>query len=396
VSEKRVLYGGVNVYLQQRLPLFRKTPPVIDRLFDSRPVMKLLSRLSVATDPDGLSELTLSTLRGEEGFQRKEVAKLVSALRRFPRPDVVLLPNSLMIGFARPLAEGLERPVACVLQGEDLFLDGMPRRERGEAVRLIQERVPYVDGFLAVSEYYATYMGALLAIPSSKIAVTPLGINLEGFEDLPPRKEEGPVAIGYLARVAPEKGLHNLVDAYRRLRKRKELPPTRLEVAGYLGREHRAYLHRLERELAEDGLEAEYRYHGTLDRRQKIQFLGGLDIFSLPTDYEESKGLSLLEALACGLPVVVPRHGTFTEVLQKTGGGRLFRPGDNRELSDLLADLVLDAGARRELGSKAAEGVRREYTVERMAAETVAVLGKLANRESLRKRHAPRAGVLSK
>jgi glycosyltransferase involved in cell wall biosynthesis len=398
VSEKRVLYGGVNVYLQQTIPLFRKTPRFVDRLFDSRPVMKFLSRLSFATDPDGLTELTLSTLRGEEGFQRKEVANLVEALRRFPRPDVVLLPNSLMIGLARPLADGLERPIACTLQGEDLFLDGMPRRERGEAVRLIQERVPQVDGFLAVSEYYATYMGALLEIPSSKIAVTPLGINLEGFEKLPrkkPERNDGPVAVGYLARVAPEKGLHNLVDAYRRLRKRKDLPATRLEVAGYLGREHRAYLHRLERELAQDGLDAEYRYHGELDRNRKIEFLGGLDIFSLPTDYEESKGLSLLEAMAAGLPAVVPRHGTFTEVLQKTGGGRLVRPGDSRELADALADLVLDARTRRELGSKAAEGVRREYSVERMAAETLSVLAKLANREPLRKRGAPRAGVLS-
>jgi glycosyltransferase involved in cell wall biosynthesis len=271
----------------------------------------------------------------------------------------------------------------------------MPRRERGEAVRLIQERVPYVDGFLAVSAYYATYMGALLSIPSSKIAVTPLGINLEGFELLPQKREGGSVAIGYLARIAPEKGLHNLVDAYRRLRKRKDLPATRLEVAGYLGREHRAYLSRLERELAQDGLDLEYRYHGTLDRNQKIRFLGGLDIFSLPTDYEESKGLSLLEAMAAGLPAVVPRHGTFTEVLQKTGGGKLVRPGDNRELADTLAELVLDERSRRDLGSKAAEGVRRDYGVERMATETVSVLAKLANRESLRERNAPRAGVLS-
>jgi glycosyltransferase involved in cell wall biosynthesis len=394
VSERRVLYGGVNVYLQQVLPFFRHTPHFVDGLFDSRPVMKLLSRLSVSTDPDRLAELTLSTLKGEDGFQRKEVAKLVEGLRHLPHADVVLLPNSLMIGLARPLAEALGCPIACTLQGEDLFLDGMPSRERGEAIQLIRERVRHVDGFLPVSEYYASYMGKLLSIPASKMAVVPLGINLEGFAQRV-EKESRPVTIGYFARVAPEKGLHNLVDAYRRLRKRETLPPTRLEVAGYLGREHRTYLARLERELAHDGLADEYRYHGTLDRVGKIEFLRSLDVFSVPTDYVESKGISLLEAMACGVPAVEPRHGTFTEVLEATGGGRLVRPGDNRELAEALADLVVDAGARRGLGRRAAEGVARLYTVERMAGETARVLARLAKREPLGEKETLQAGVLS-
>ncbi len=394
VSEKRVLYGGVNIYLQQVLPLFRRTPRFVDRLFDSRPIMKLLSRLSVSTDPERLSELTLSTLKGEDGFQRKEVAWLVEGLRALPRPDVVLLPNSLMIGLARPLAAALERPIACTLQGEDLFLDGMPASQRRDAIRLIQERVPFVDAFLAVSRYYASYMGELLSIPASKMAVVPLGINLEGFSARV-EKEGGPVVIGYFARIAPEKGLHNLVAAYRLLRARKNLPPTRLEVAGYLGREHRPYLARLENELAKDGLAEEYRYHGTLDRKQKIEFLRSIDIVSIPTDYEESKGISLLEAMAVGVPAVQPRHGTFTEVLEATGGGKLVRPGDNRGLAEALEDLVLDSRARRALGRKAAEGVKRLFTVERMARETAEVLTRLTKREPLAEKESLQAGVMS-
>lgn len=394
VSGDRVLYGGVNVYLQQVVPTFRRTPEFVDRLFDSRPVMRLLSRLSVATDPDRLADLTLSTLKGEEGFQRKEVAKLVDWLRQLPRPDVLLLPNSLMIGLARPLASALDCPIACTLQGEDLFLDGMPARARAEAIQLIRERVAHVDGFIAVSEYYRSHMGQLLSIPPSKLAVVPLGINLDGFGERV-EKEGGPVVIGYLARVAPEKGLHHLVDSYRLLRKRKKLPPTRLEVAGYLGREHRSYLARLERELSHEGLAAEYLYHGTLDRKAKIEFLQSLDIFSVPTDYVESKGISLLEAMAAGVPSVQPRHGSFTELLQATGGGKLVPPGDNRALAEAIADLVLDARARRELGLKAAEGVRRHYTVVGMARETASVLAKLARREPLGETETLQAGVLA-
>ncbi len=394
VSEPRVLYGGVNVYLQQVMPFFRRTPRFIDRLFDSRPVMKLLSRLSVSTNPERLADLTISTLKGEDGFQRKEVEKLVEGVLLLPRPDVVLLPNSLMIALARPLREALGLPIAVTLQGEDLFLDGMPAAQRKEAIRLIQEEVRFVDGFLAVSAYYASYMGELLSIPSSKMAVVPLGINLEGFEGRG-EKEGGPVVIGYFARVAPEKGLHNLVGAYRLLRKRKDLPATRLEVAGYLGREHRAYLARLENELRADGLEGDYRYHGTLDRVAKIDFLRSIDIVSIPTDYVESKGLSLLEAMAAGVPAVQPRHGTFTEVLETTGGGKLVRPGDNRELAEALGSLVVDSRARRELGRRAQEGVRRHFGVERMARETVGALEKLAKGQPLRDKENQQAGVLS-
>jgi glycosyltransferase involved in cell wall biosynthesis len=381
VSEDRVLYGGVNVYLQQRIPLFRRTPRFLDRLFDSAPVMKLVSRLSVSTDPARLGDLTLSTLRGESGHQRKEIEKLVDWLRTQDRPDVVVLPNSLMIGLARPLAAALGRPIACTLQGEDLFLDGMPDADRRKAIELIRAQVPLVDGFIAVSDYYARYMGDLLAIPSSKMAVVPLGINLKGFEA---RSEgDGPVTIGYFARVAPEKGLHNLVEAYRRLRQRKDLPPTRLEVAGYLGREHRRYLSRLEAQIAEAGLAGEYRYHGTLDRGGKIAFLKSLSIASVPTDYEEPKGLFLLETMASGVPMVQPARGAFPEILIKTGGGRLVAAGDNQALADALADLVKDRGARKELGERAAAGVRAHYTVELMAERTASVLARLARGESL-------------
>ena len=46
---------------------------------------------------------------------------------------------------------------------------------------------------------------------------------------------------------------------------------------------------------------------------------------SVPATYDEPKGVSLLEAMACGVPVVQPRRGAFTEIVEKTGGGLLVR-----------------------------------------------------------------------
>src|SRR5262245_13990237 len=76
VSQNRVFLGGINVYLQQHLGLFRRTPAILDRLWDAAPILRLATRWGVRVDPASLGELTLSMLRGEDGFQSKEISKL--------------------------------------------------------------------------------------------------------------------------------------------------------------------------------------------------------------------------------------------------------------------------------------------------------------------------------
>ena len=151
VSRKRVFFGGISVYLEQHVAPLRYTPAWLDGLWDSWPVLKAASRRSIAVSPRRLGELTISMLRGEEGRQRKEFHKLVHWLNSEPAPDVVSLPNSLLIGLARPLKEALGRPVCCTLQGEDLFLEGLGEQWRTQAHELIRAQVDHVDAFVAVS-----------------------------------------------------------------------------------------------------------------------------------------------------------------------------------------------------------------------------------------------------
>ena len=92
----------------------------------------------VSVEPKDLGELTVSMLKGEAGFQAKEIGKLVSFLQTRPPFDVVTLPVSLLIGLAGPLKQALGRPVVCVLQGEDLFLDFLSTEHRGLAQDLIR------------------------------------------------------------------------------------------------------------------------------------------------------------------------------------------------------------------------------------------------------------------
>ncbi len=373
VSQGRVLFGGISVYLQQYLPFFRKTPRWLDWLWDSNFIIKAATRFSVSTDPAELGGLTVSMLEGEDGPQRKEFVKLLYWLRHHTVPDIINIPNSLLISLARPIKETWDRPVCCTLQGEDLFLEGLREPYHDRALELIRRNLEWVDGFIAISEYYADYMSNLLHIPKEKIYVVPLGIHTKGFE--PPADSTSgrkPFTIGYLARIAPEKGLHNLAEAYRLLRQRKDLPPMRLEVAGYMGAEHRSYLAGIEKQFEDWGLAGEFHYRGSLDLEEKIEFLQKLDVLSVPSDYKEPKGLYLLEAMACGVPVVQPRHGAFPEIIQKTGGG-LVVDFDPASLAEGLSTLVKNPSLRQELGRKGAEGVRAHYEARRMADRTLEV-----------------------
>ena len=126
-------------------------------------------------------------LEGERGVLRKEFDKLLEWIADEPVPDIVNLPNSLLISLAAPLARALKRPIVCTLQGEDLFLDGLVEPYRTRAIDLIRRQVVDVDAFLSVSEYYVPVMSDMLAIPRERMAVVPLGISMEGYA----RREEG-------------------------------------------------------------------------------------------------------------------------------------------------------------------------------------------------------------
>jgi len=377
VSGRQVFFGGISVYLEQHAPIFRRTPRFLDRLWDSDWALRLATKRQLAVDPKSLGELTVSMLRGEHGFQRKEIRKLLDWLKTEERFDVINLPYALLIGLAEPLRRELGAPVCCTLQGEDLFLDGLAEPYRGEALRLIRDASAQVDVFLPVSQYYLEYMQGYIGVPPAKMRLVPLGINLDGYSMRPPERS-GPFTIGYLARVAPEKGLHVLADAYARLRAAHPAEPARLAVAGYLAPENEAYLNSVRSSMEAAGLAQEFDYRGELDRAGKIAFLRSLDVFSVPATYREPKGLFLLEAMACGVPVVQPRAGAFPEIVEKTGGGIVVPEGDAAALASALADLWRDPARARALGAAGAAGVREHYTAAHMAEAAEAVYAEVA------------------
>src|SRR5688500_20306771 len=149
------------------------------------------------------------------------------------------------------------------------------------------------------------------------------------------------------------------------LRKSGELPKARLEAAGYMAPAHRQYLAYIENKIAADGLSDEFHYRGVLDRNQKIAFLRQLDVLSVPATYDEPKGMFLLEAMACGVPVVQPRRGAFSEIVERTGGGLLVDL-DNIEgaLAGTFQRLCGSPETALTLGENGFKKVRVHYSIE--------------------------------
>jgi glycosyltransferase involved in cell wall biosynthesis len=369
VSSDKIFFGGISVYLEHHWSLFRKTPWLLDRLWDSKFALNAAAKRTIPVDPHFLGAMTVSMLEVERGHLRKELDKMLAWLTLEPRPDIVNLPYTLLIGLAGPLKKALGAPICCTLQGEDLFLEGLQEPYRSRSLELIRQSIPHVDCFLAVSDYYADFMCRYLGIPAAKMDVARLGISTEGYRTAVPERKNDGIRIGYFARIAPEKGLHVLAEAYQIVR--REQPGCSLEAAGYIAHEHRAYLDGVERQLRDWGLP--FRYHGVVDRAQKIEFLQSLDILSTPTVYADPKGIFVLEAMAAGVPFVQPHHGSFREMFQTTGGGILVEPDNPASLAEGLLRMIRDRQLRASCARKAYDGVRAHYTVQKMAEKTLAV-----------------------
>ena len=370
--QQQVFFGGISVYLDQHSSWFRRTPRFLDAVVDAPNVIKAFTSGSISVDAKDLGALTVSTLRGEQGHQRKEIDKLIDWVVSEAPPDIVNIPYTLLICLAKPLKRALHRPIVMTLQGEDLFFDTMVEPYRSEALELTRRQVADVDMFIAVSEYYARHMRDYLRIPAERIRVAALGVNVGDLE-FTARRRGDPFTIGYFARVAPEKGLHNLADAYRVLRLEKGLPPSRLLAAGYLAPEHKPYLERIAAGLQAAGLGEEFVYRGAVDRARKVRFFHEIDVLSVPSPYHEPKGLYLLEAMACGVPVAQPNHGAFPEILERTGGGVLARSDAGADVADAIYELWKDPERAAELGRRGADGVRRHYSVTHMAEKVLSV-----------------------
>ncbi len=372
-----IFFGGLNVYLQQKLSFFRKTPRWLDRWFDSPKLLTWIGRKAGMTSAKDLGETTISMLRGEAGHQAKELNRLLDWLdTRDNKPDIVCLSNILLAGLARGIRDRLRVPVVCMLQDEDGFLDGLSSPYSQQAWQVLAERAGDIDAFIAVSKYYADVMLDRLGFNRDRLRVVYAGISLAGYEPAPSAPEVP--TIGFLSRMCPDRGLNILVEAFILLKKRDGLGQTRLRITGGHRSDDESFLNKMRQRLASNGVIDDVEFLTGFDHRSKLAFLHSLSVLSVPEKQPVACGLYALEALAAGVPVIEPSSGVFPELLEMTGGGVLCEPNNPQALADALELLLLDPGYAGQLGKKGRDAVIEKFDIEQTAGELVRIYDEIA------------------
>ena len=362
--------GGVNLFLQEKLGVFRATPAWFDRLLDSRGLLRFASGFAGMTRAEDLGALTLSTQHAEDGSGAKEWCRLMNWLVAIGKPDVVSLSNGLLMGIAKRVWEELKVPVVASFQGEDSFLDGLPAPWRERCWERFASDAAAVSRVVAVSESHGEAMRKRLGAVGEKIRVISNGIAVEGgVRELP----ETPV-IGFFARMCPVKGLHVVVDAFLKLAERNCLERLKLRLGGAMTPEDKPYLRSLRKKIEKSGCADRVEWRPNLDREAKRDFYRSLSVLSVPATHDEAFGIYLIEAMAQGVPVVQPNRGAFSEIVGKTGGGVIVEGEDCEALAAALEALLMDEERLQRLSLEARRGVEEQYSLQAMVGGFESVL----------------------
>ena len=379
-SQSRIFFGGINVYLNAKSKVWAALPPWTKAWLDRPWIIRQLTRFGVSNDAAELGDLTLTMLAGGDGPIRQAGAELARYIGRELKPDIVVFSNALLSGCLPQIKAEFSGPVACMLQGDDVFLDALPDSHRSRAIAAVAERASGFEGFLTHSQFYRDRMARMLSLPLDRFQTIPLSIDLERHTGTPGERVGQPFTVGYFARLAPEKGLHHLLDAFALLHALH--PEARLRIGGYEPSQHRSYINEQRQRAQSIGPTVEF--SGSPDTiAEKVAFYRSIDVLSVPTDFEEPKGLSILEAWANGVPVVQPAAGAFPELVGDQGAGGWLVP--HRQAPALAAawsQLLANPTQRLQLALAGYQKVRQHHSHEAVARVTIQALEAIARSPS--------------
>lgn len=369
-----VFYGAVNVYLKEKLALFRHAPEWLERLLDSKPVLQYAAKKSGSTKADGLEEMTISMLLGENGRQASELDRLIHFLTKEIKPDIVHLSNALLLGLANKMKTEVGAKVICSLQDENEWIDPMHAEYRQKVWDLMAEKAKDVDLFITASHYYSLKSQEQLKIPADKINIIYSGINLKGYQvsDIP----MNPPVIGYLCRLNKDFGLDLLLDAVIKIKNGNKFKDLQLYITGGYTADDFEFVDSINRKIDKSGFRSDIKIFDKFSLDERSAFLKSLTLLSVPVPKGEAFGAYQVEALASGVPVVQPDRGCYPEFIETTGGGVIFNKYDSDTLAETIVNLLSDPEKIKTMGIEGRKVIHDKYTLTNMAKQTIAVYEK--------------------
>ncbi len=296
-----------------------------------------------------------------------EIGKLI----RQTKPDIVHTHASLS---GRIAAKGLGVPVVYTKHGLTINCPS-PRGTKppGFFQKFLNNLASRLlsDAIIAISQgVYDDLVGA--GVETSRVWLVLHGVDLDEFKPRDPLKrlDDGcpkTVVVGTLARLDPVKGLDVFIEAAQMVI--PSCPQARFIIAG-TGFMEKA----LKAKIRELRLDSFVQMAGFV--HDVSGFLSDLDIFVLPS-LSEGLGLSVLEAMAQGLPVIATRVGGIPEAVEDGVTGILVEPGNPRLLAQSIARLAIDPQLAAGMGLEGRERAQRLFDAKLMAQNTVDVYRKV-------------------
>ena len=375
LNEVPVFYGAVSIYLKQQFPFLRKAPKWIDKILNSKPLLKLASSMAGSTNAKGLEEMTVSMLLGENGKQNQELEQLIDWMEKYCHPDLVHISNALLLGLAHQIKERLNVPVICSLQDEDVWVDVMGDAFSKEVWDLMHQKSADVDAFISVSRYFAEKMIRQMNLPPEKVYTLHLGVAPDDYEFIPVKDKQR--NIGFLSRMCHENGFHILVDAFIQLKKIPEFKDVKLIATGGSTGDDSSYLSAIRKKLRKENLENDMEFHDIFEGNGRKEFFKKVSLISVPVLNGEAFGIYLLESMASGIPVIQPSLGAFPEIISLAKGGIIYNPNSAEELSLNLRYLISNEALMQKLSLEGRKGVEVDFNIDILGRQMIEIYQKV-------------------
>jgi len=366
--DNNVFFGAISMYLREKVPFLKNMPVFLDKIFDSAPMLRMAAKRAGTTRTEGLEDMTLNMIKGENAFPDKELQRLADYLCKDGKPDIIHLSNALIIGLARQLKRKMDVKIVCSLLNEDDWIDEMAEPYQSNAWKLISREAGNVDAFLTPSNYYKEFFISKTGIKDLNFNVVPLGIDPD-HDLLSVVKKDNWPAIGYFCRINSQNGFDKLVDAFIQLKSGDALPGLTLHVSGGYTGDDKPFISEQIKKVKIAGLKKFIRIYPEFQGNSKQDFFSNIDVMSVPVRKHDGYGLYILEANAAGIPVVQPATGGFPEIIARTGGGITYSPDNINELSTALSKLLNEKELLLKQGATGKENVFKNLSLDKMSEE---------------------------
>jgi len=246
-------------------------------------------------------------------------------------------------------------PYALSVWGSDVY--DFPYKNKTNS-RIIKRNLSASDKIFSTSHAMAGQVVTLIPnkISVEDIVITPFGVDINEFEDIKQPRGNEPITIGFVKTISEIYGIEDLIRAYSMVKKQTSIPPTRLFIYGK-GDQMQEMI-----QLSEDlDLEKDVTFFGYIPHKDVPTALKKMDIFCNPSRCNESFGVSVVEAMACGLPCITSNADGLSEVMINGKTGYTVPPNDPEALAEKLLTLIKDDELRNDMGKSSRQRVIQNY-----------------------------------